>query len=81
MINGGITAPVARTTPNSTMLTLKNRNDHAEIRFRCSAITSADAVSFRVNVRGDPAALAEAISRDGRLLPVDAGRLIYALSP
>ncbi|HEU5468687.1 MAG TPA: DUF2066 domain-containing protein [Steroidobacteraceae bacterium] len=42
---------------------------------------SADAVSFRVNVRGDPATLAEAISRDGRLLPVDAGRLLYALSP
>jgi hypothetical protein len=40
-----------------------------------------DAVSFRVNVRGNPAALAEAIARDGRLQPVDAGRLIYAFSP
>ena len=41
---------------------------------------NADAVSFRVNVRGDPDALNQAILRDGRLLPVDAGRLIYALS-
>ncbi len=40
-----------------------------------------DAVSFRVNVRGDPAALNDAILRDGRLQPVDSGRLIYALSP
>jgi hypothetical protein len=40
-----------------------------------------DAVSFRVNVRGDPDALGQAILRDGRLQPVDAGRLIYALSP
>jgi uncharacterized protein len=41
---------------------------------------NADAVSFRVNVRGDPDALNQAILRDGRLQPVDAGRLIYALS-
>ena len=40
-----------------------------------------DAVSFRVNVRGDPDALGQAIQRDGRLQSVDAGRLIYALSP
>jgi uncharacterized protein len=40
-----------------------------------------DAVSFRVNVRGDPEALSQAIQRDGRLQAVDAGRLIYALSP
>jgi hypothetical protein len=40
-----------------------------------------DAVSFRVNVRGAPDALNEAILRDGRLQPIDAGRLIYALSP
>ena len=40
-----------------------------------------DAVSFRVNVRGDPEALNQAIQRDGRLQAVDAGRLIYALSP
>ncbi len=40
-----------------------------------------DAVSFRVNVRGAPAALSQAILRDGRLQPVDAGRLIYALAP
>jgi len=40
-----------------------------------------DGVSFRVNVRGDPDALNQAIQRDGRLAPVDAGRLIYALSP
>jgi hypothetical protein len=40
-----------------------------------------DAVSFLVNVRGDPEALHQAILRDGRLHAVDAGRLIYALSP
>ena len=40
-----------------------------------------DAVSFRVNVRGDPGALNDAIMRDGRLQAVDAGRLIYAMSP
>lgn len=40
-----------------------------------------DAVSFLVNVRGDPAALHQAILRDGRLQAVDTGRQIYALSP
>jgi hypothetical protein len=40
-----------------------------------------DGVSFRVNVRGDPGALAQAILRDGRLTPIDSGRLIYAFSP
>lgn len=40
-----------------------------------------DGVSFRVSVRGDPDALAQAILRDGRLTPIDAGRLIYAFSP
>ncbi len=40
-----------------------------------------DAVSFLVNVRGDPEALQQAILRDGRLQAVDAGRLIYAFSP
>jgi len=40
-----------------------------------------DAVSFLVNVRGDPEALHQAILRDGRLHAIDAGRLIYALSP
>jgi uncharacterized protein len=40
-----------------------------------------DAVSFRVNVRGDPDALAQAIQREGRLTAVDSGRLIYALAP
>ncbi len=40
-----------------------------------------DAVSFRVNVRGDPDALRQAILRDGRLSAVDGSRLIYALSP
>jgi hypothetical protein len=42
---------------------------------------TVDGVSFRVNVRGDPDALAQAILRDGRLTPIDAGRLIYAFSP
>ena len=40
-----------------------------------------DGVSFRLNVRGDPGALDQAIRRDGRLHAVDAGRLIYALAP
>ena len=40
-----------------------------------------DTVSFRVNVRGDPGALGQAIEREGRLQAVDAGRLIYAFSP
>ncbi|MBX3704105.1 MAG: DUF2066 domain-containing protein [Steroidobacteraceae bacterium] len=40
-----------------------------------------DAVSFLVNVRGDPAALAEAIRRDGRLTGVDASRMIFSLRP
>lgn len=40
-----------------------------------------DAVSFLVNVRGDPAALTDAILRDGRLTGVDAARLIFSLRP
>jgi hypothetical protein len=40
-----------------------------------------DGVSFRVNVRGDPDALSQAILRDGRLTAIDAGRLIFAFSP
>ena len=40
-----------------------------------------DAVSFLVSVRGDPEALRQAILRDGRLVAVDAARMIYALSP
>jgi len=40
-----------------------------------------DAVSFLVNVRGDPAALANAILRDGRLTGVDASRMIFSLRP
>jgi hypothetical protein len=40
-----------------------------------------DGVSFRVNVRGNPGSLHQALVRDGRLQPVDSGRLIYALQP
>lgn len=40
-----------------------------------------DAVSFLVNVRGDPASLPEAILRDGRLAGVDASRMIFAMRP
>ncbi|MGQ0383491.1 MAG: DUF2066 domain-containing protein [Gammaproteobacteria bacterium] len=40
-----------------------------------------DAVSFLVNVRGDPAALPEAIRRDGRLVGVDASRMIFSIRP
>ena len=32
-------------------------------------------------VRGDPEALSQAILRDGRLVPIDAARLIYSLPP
>ena len=39
-----------------------------------------DAVSFLVRVRGDPEQLHQAILRDGRLVAVDASRMIYALS-
>jgi hypothetical protein len=42
---------------------------------------SGDAVSFRVNVRGDPDALGQAILRDGSLVPIDAAGLIYSLAP
>jgi hypothetical protein len=40
-----------------------------------------DAVSFLVNVRGDPDALRQAILRDGRLQAVDVSRLIYTMPP
>jgi uncharacterized protein len=40
-----------------------------------------EAVSFLVSVRGDPEQLRQAILRDGRLVAVDAPRMIYALSP
>jgi hypothetical protein len=40
-----------------------------------------DAVSFLVNVRGDPASLSEAIVRDGRLIGVDASRMIFSMRP
>jgi hypothetical protein len=62
----------------SAMRTLANL---APVRGVTVDEVTPDAVSFRVNVRGDPDALDEAIQRDGRLQPVDAGRLIYALSP
>jgi len=39
-----------------------------------------DAVSFLVRVRGDPEQLHQAILRDGRLVAVDASRMIYTLS-
>jgi hypothetical protein len=42
---------------------------------------SADSVSFRLNVRGDSEALGQAILREDRLVPIDAARLIYSLSP
>ena len=40
-----------------------------------------DAVSFALTVRGDPDALRQAIRREGRLLPVDESRMIFALAP
>ena len=39
-----------------------------------------DAVSFLVRMRGDPEQLRQAILRDGRLVAVDATRMIYALA-
>jgi len=40
-----------------------------------------DAVSFILQVRGDPAALLQSIERDGRLVAVDPSRMIFTLSP
>lgn len=40
-----------------------------------------DAVSFVLMVRGDPAALRQAIERDGRLAIVDSSRMIFSLAP
>jgi hypothetical protein len=60
--------------------TLRTLTKLAPVRGVAVDEVNADAVSFRVNVRGDPDALNQAILRDGRLQPVDAGRLIYALS-
>jgi len=40
-----------------------------------------DAVSFALTVRGDPDALRHAIRREGRLVPVDESRMIFALAP
>jgi hypothetical protein len=40
-----------------------------------------DAVSFLVRVRGDPEQLRQAILRDGRLVAVDASRMIFTLTP
>jgi hypothetical protein len=40
-----------------------------------------DAVSFALTVRGDPDALRQAIRREGRLVPVDESRMIFALAP
>ena len=42
---------------------------------------TAKAVSFTLQIRGDPAALRQAIERDGRLVAVDAGRMIFSLPP
>ena len=39
------------------------------------------AVSFVVNVRGDPASLSEAMVRDGRLFGVDPARMIFSIRP
>ncbi|MGB5132682.1 MAG: DUF2066 domain-containing protein [Steroidobacteraceae bacterium] len=40
-----------------------------------------DAVSFALTVRGDPDALRQAIRREGKLVPVDESRMIFALAP
>lgn len=56
-------------------------SDLAPVRGVSVDEVTPDAVSFLVNVRGDPDALHQAILRDGRLHAVDSGRLIYALSP
>ncbi len=40
-----------------------------------------EAVSFLVHVRGDPEALRQAILRDGRLVAIDAARMIFTLTP
>jgi hypothetical protein len=40
-----------------------------------------DAVSFILQVRGDPAMLLRSIERAGRLVTVDPSRMIFTLSP
>ena len=47
MISGGTTAPVARTTPDSTNVTPKNRNELTTIGFRWMASASAGLPSGR----------------------------------
>ena len=40
-----------------------------------------DAVSFALTIRGDQDALRQAIRREGRLVPIDESRMIFALAP
>src|ERR1700735_509091 len=49
MMRGGITAPVARTTPNSTIDVPKNKNDHSTMPLMCDAMWSAGALGGRNN--------------------------------
>ena len=60
---------------------LKTLSKLAPVRGVTVDEVTPDAVSFLVNVRGDPESLHQAIQRDGRLQAIDAGRLIYAFSP
>jgi hypothetical protein len=60
---------------------LKTLSKLAPVRGVSVDEVTPDAVSFLVNVRGDPESLHQAIQRDGRLQAIDAGRLIYAFSP
>ncbi len=47
MMSGGITAPVARTTPNSTIEVPKNRKDQMTMALRCADTASAAPVAGR----------------------------------
>lgn len=69
------------TTLESYATALRTLAKLAPVRGVAVDEVSADSVSFRLNVRGDPEALSQAILRDGRLVPIDAARLIYSLTP
>ena len=49
MMSGGITAPVARTTPNSTIEVPKNTKDQRTMPLRCAAMSSAAPLAGRNN--------------------------------
>src|SRR6185437_1168469 len=51
MMSGGITAPVARTTPNSTMDVPKKRNDQTTMALRCADTANAAPLAGKNRLR------------------------------